>query len=97
MKRNKSAKEKGSQFEKECQQTINSGAFFQKGDLQTSDYVIEAKFTEQKGFRISTKILDKIWNDALDANKLPLLIVGIKNGTVQYNLTVQINKEIKNG
>jgi hypothetical protein len=88
-------KNKGRKFEDECQKTINSGAFFQKGDLKTSDYVIEAKFTEKKGFRISTKILDKIWNDALDAQKLPLLIIGIKDGTVQYNLTVQINKETK--
>ena len=88
-------KNKGREFEKECQRTINSGAFFDKGDLKTSDYCIEAKFTEKKGFRISTKILDKIWNDALDANKLPLLIIGIRDGTVQYNLTVQINKEIK--
>ena len=89
-------KNKGRKFEKECQQTINSGAFFDKGDLKTEDYVIECKFTEKKGFRISTKILEKIWGEALDANKLPLLIIGIKDGTVQYNLTVQINKEIKN-
>jgi len=88
-------KNKGRKFEKECQQTINSGAFFDKGDLKTEDYVIECKFTEKKGFRISTKILEKIWGEALDANKLPLLIIGIKDGTVQYRLTVQINKEIK--
>jgi hypothetical protein len=88
-------KNKGRKFENECQKTINSGAFFDKGDLKTEDYVIECKFTEKKGFRISTKILEKIWGEALDANKLPLLIIGIRDGTVQYNLTVQINKEIK--
>ena len=91
----KSNKEKGSKFEKECQQTINSGAFFQKGDLRTEDHVIECKFTEAKGFRISTKILEKIWGEALDAQKLPLLIVGIKDGNIQWNLTVNIQKEIK--
>jgi hypothetical protein len=88
-------KNKGREYEKECQRTINSGAFFDKGDLKTSDYVIEAKFTEKKGFRISTKILEKIWGEALDANKLPLLLVGIKDGTTQWNLKIELNKEMK--
>jgi len=88
-------KNKGREYEKECQQTINSGAFFDKGDLKTEDYVIECKFTEKKGFRISTKILEKIWGEALDANKLPLLLVGIKDDKVQWNLQVTINKEMK--
>lgn len=88
-------KNKGRKFEDECQKTINSGAFFDKGDLKTEDYVIECKFTEKKGFRISTKILEKIWGEALDANKLPLLIVGIKDGTTQWNLKIELNKETK--
>ena len=88
-------KNKGRKYETECQKTINSGAFFDKGDLKTSEYVIECKFTEKKGFRISTKILEKIWNEALDANKLPLLLVGIKDDKTQWNLHVTINKEIK--
>lgn len=92
----KSNKQKGSEFEEHCQKTINSGAFFQKGDLSTSERVIECKFTEGKGFRISTKILEKIWNDALDANKLPYLIVGIKDDKTQWTLKIELNKEIKN-
>lgn len=88
-------KNKGRKFEDECQKTINSGAFFDKGDLKTEDYVIECKFTEKKGFRISTKILEKIWGEALDANKLPLLIVGIKDGNTQWNLKIELNKEMK--
>ena len=88
-------KNKGRKYEKECQKTINSGAFFDKGDLKTSEYVIECKFTEKKGFRISTKILEKIWNEALDANKLPLLLVGIRDDKTQWNLHVTINKEMK--
>jgi hypothetical protein len=88
-------KNKGRKFEDQCQKTINSGAFFDKGDLKTEDYVIECKFTEKKGFRISTKILEKIWGEALDANKLPLLIVGIKDGTTQWNLKIELNKETK--
>ena len=92
----KTPKDKGNVFEKECQRTINSGAFFQKGDMTTSDYCIEAKYTEAKGFRVSTKILEKIYNEAFDSNKLPLLIVGIKDGNTQWTLSVNITKEIKN-
>jgi hypothetical protein len=88
-------KNKGRKFEEQCQKTINSGAFFQKGDLKTENYCIECKFTEKKGFRISTKILEKIWGEALDSNKLPLLIVGIKDGTTQWNLKIELNKEMK--
>ena len=91
----KSNKEKGNDFEKECQRTINSGAFFQKGDLTTSDRVIECKFTEGKGFRITTKILEKIWGESLDAQKLPYLIVGIKDDNIQWTLKCEITKENK--
>ncbi len=93
----KSNKEKGQKFEDRCRKTINSGAYeFDKGDLKTEDYVIECKYTDKKGFRISTKILEKLWNEALDAGKLPLLIVGIKdeNGNV-FTATCNIKKEMR--
>jgi hypothetical protein len=91
----KSNKDKGNEFEKECQRTINSGAFFKDHDLSTNSYCVECKFSEAKGFRISTKILEKLWEDAFTANKLPLLLVGIKDGNTQYNLRITISKEIK--
>ena len=95
MKKNKTSKDKGNDFEKECQRTINSGAFFKDHDLSMKNYVVECKFTEKKGFKITTQILDKLWNDALDASKLPLLLVGIKDENIQYNLRITINKEMK--
>ncbi len=89
-------KNKGKQFEKKVAQTINSGAmWFNKGDLQTKDYVIECKFTEKKGYRISTKLLNKLWKDALEANKLPLLTIGIKEGNELWVIKCQIEKEIR--
>ena len=89
------SKKKGNKFEKKVQRTINSGAlWFQKGDLQTKDYVIEAKYTEKKGYRISTKLLKKLWEDALDANKLPLLTIGIKDGDVLWMMKVTLNREV---
>ena len=92
--RKKSNKEKGNDFEKKCQRTINSGAFFQKGDIVTENFCIEAKYTDKKGFRISTKILNKIWTEALEANKLPLLVIGIKDETSNWTIKCEINKEI---
>jgi len=91
----KSNKDKGNKFEKECQRTINSGAFNRDHDLSTSEQCIECKFTEAKGFRISTKILEKLWGDSLDANKIPCLIIGIKDGTTQWTIKCEINKENK--
>ena len=89
----KSNKDKGSEFENRCKNTINSGALLQKGDLVTSEHCIEIKFTEKKGFRVSTKIVEKIWGEALDSGKLPLLIIGIKDNDVIYKLTCTITKE----
>lgn len=92
----KSNKQKGSDFEKKVVQSINSGSiWFQKGDMRTEDYVIECKYTDKKGFRLTTAILKKIWTEALEANKLPLMIVGIKGETETWNLKIEINKEIR--
>ena len=94
-KKNRS-KKLGQKFEKKVQKTINSGAlWFNKGDLQTKDYVIEAKYTEKKGYRITTKLLKKLWEDALEANKLPLLTIGIKDEEGLWMLGITINREVK--
>ena len=88
----KNSKRKGMDFEK----TIASGAlWFDKGDIKTKDYVIEAKFTEKKGYRISLKTLRKLWDDALEANKLPLLTIGIKEGNELWIIKCQIQKEVR--
>lgn len=98
MKRNQKQKNKlkGQSFESNCQKTINSGSlWFDKGDLKTQDYLIECKYTDKKGFRITTKILEKLWNEALERNKLPALIVGIQdenNPDMIWRLQIQINR-----
>lgn len=92
----KSNKKKGQEFENLVKKTLNSGGFwFDKGDLKTEDYVIEAKFTDKKGFRISTKILKKLWGEALDSAKLPLLTVGIQDEEEKclWFLTVKVEKK----
>lgn len=72
-------KKKGRRFEEKVQTTINSGGlWFNKGDLQMENFCIEAKFTDNKSFSITVNILEKLWNQALDANKEPLLEIGIR-------------------
>jgi len=96
MKRKKKVSKKvGQEFEEKVQKTLNSGSmWFDKGDLKTKDYVIECKFTEKKGYRITTKLLQKLWNEALDANKLPLLVIGIKDKDCRWMIKVKINREV---
>jgi hypothetical protein len=88
------SKKKGGQFEEKVKKCINSGSlWFDKGDLKTEDYLIECKYTEKKGFRITTKILKKLWEESLDRNKLPALVVGIKDENETWILNVQVQKE----
>jgi len=83
----------GRKFEEKIQKCINSGAlFFDKGDLKTDDYLIECKYTEKKGFRVTKKILEKIWSEAFETNKLPKLIVGIKDNGKDWILDITINR-----
>lgn len=89
------SKEIGNNFENKVQKALNSGAlWFDKGDLKTKDFVIECKYTEKKGFRISTKILKKLWNEAYDSNKQPKLVVGIKEDNCTWVLAINIKKEM---
>ena len=88
------SKKIGNKFEEKVQKCINSGAlWFDKGDLKTEDFLIECKVTEKKGYRITTKVLEKLWNEALDRNKLPALIIGIKDENSKWILNVQVQKE----
>jgi len=87
---------KGQKFESLVQKTINSGQlWFSKGDLSTDEHLIECKMTDQKGYRITTKTLKKLWDEALTANKLPALVIGItdeENPDMVWLLKVQINR-----
>jgi len=74
----KSNREKGQAFEDLVQKCINSGAFeIDKGDLRGKDLLIEVKYTDKKSYRLTQKVLEKIWNEALDRNKLPRIVIGI--------------------
>lgn len=72
-------RDKGRKFEDKVSKCIGSGnLWFNPGDLSTPDSLYECKFTEQKGFRVTTKILEKLWGEALNSCKSPVLVIGIK-------------------
>ena len=88
---------KGRKFETVVQKSIGSGnLWFSPLDINCANFCIEAKYTDKKGFRISKELIDKIWNKALNMNKEPALIVGIKRNDEQiYVLHCRINIERK--
>ena len=72
-------KVKGTKFENQVKNSLNSGAlWFDKSDISSATESIECKVTDKKGFRITTKILEKLWSEALSHNKEPFLVIGIK-------------------
>jgi len=98
LKRKKMKKQnKGFKFEKQVQRSIGSGRlWFSPLDIDTDDYCIECKYTDKKGYRISTDLLEKAWGQALDMGKEPMLIIGIKRNDNQiFSLHCKINVERK--
>jgi len=54
--------------------------------------VHNCKFTEKKGYRVTAELLNKLWNESLTANKLPMLVVGIKDDNCTWMLKIQIER-----
>ena len=95
--RKQNNKIKGEKFEKKAIKSIGSGRFATNPlDASTEDYSIEFKYTDKKGFRISLKLLEKIWNQALDVNKEPLLQIGIRRNEDEIfiiNCEIELKRE----
>lgn len=91
------SKEKGRAFENKVAKTVGSGnLWFSPGDLKTDSKIIEVKYTDQKGFRVTLNILDKLWNQSLDMGKEPHLVIGIKrNDSEIYLLNCDITVQRK--
>jgi hypothetical protein len=91
------SKNKGRKFEDKVVKSIGSGnLWFSPLDVHYENKAIECKFTEKKGFRISLDLLENIWSKALDVNKQPYLIIGIKrNETEIFMLKCDISLERK--
>ena len=90
------SKKIGMDFEEQFIKTINSGAFFHDGDASSNLHVLEIKGTRKgKGFRITTKMLNKIWGEAFDNNKFPMFGVIIEDEKDIWTLKIEINKKRK--
>jgi len=83
-------KNKGLEGEKLFIKTINSGAFYQKGDAISDKHCLEIKTTEKKSFRLSIDLLKKIWEEAFDQNKLPMFGIIINRPNEKWILKVDI-------
>lgn len=88
-------KNKGREGEKLFIKTINSGAFYQKGDAVSDKHCVEIKTTEKNSFRITTDLLKKIWEEAFDQNKFPLFGIVIRRQDVDWILKVDIIRKTK--
>lgn len=91
----KNNKQEGQRFEKIFIKTINSGAFYQKGDAISDENCLEIKGTNKKSFRLTTNILEKLWNQSFDQNKYPILGVIIERPEERWLLKINIIKETK--
>ena len=87
-------KNKGRKAENKFIKTINSGAFYQKGDAVSDNHVLEHKYTEKKSFRLTTDLLHKIHTEAFDQNKFPEFGITIKEGDYLWLLNIKIVKKI---
>lgn len=61
--------------------TIASGAFRDKGDVETEDFLIECKITDNKSFSVKLKDWQKIRIEALQKHKTGIMhldISGVK-------------------
>jgi hypothetical protein len=82
----------------DIKETINSGAFYHsKGDRTAKDkvfkeeYLIEIKGTGKSQYRLSNKIVEKIWNEALEIHKIPLILILIATEHERNLLVVRIS------
>ena len=54
----------------------NSGAFVgHKGDVEFGEYLVECKTTSKKSFSVKKEILDKIYTEALMADRKPIVFI----------------------
>jgi hypothetical protein len=60
--------------------TAASGAFWnRKGDVRTTDWLVEHKWTGKASFSIKAAILEKIVNEAILDSRMPVLGISLNN------------------
>jgi hypothetical protein len=62
------------------QMQVGSGRVWnKKGDVKNQKFLIEAKQTDNKSFSITETLWDKIYGEALDSFRLPMMGIKIKD------------------
>jgi len=70
------------------QRTAASGAFWnRKGDIRTTDWLIEHKWTGKQSFSVKAAVLEKIVNEAVLDSRMPVL--GISLNGENYCLVLE--------
>jgi hypothetical protein len=70
------------------QRTAASGAFWnRKGDVRTTDWLVEHKWTGKTSFSIKAAVLEKIVNEAILDSRMPVL--GISLNDQNYCLVLE--------
>jgi Holliday junction resolvase len=70
------------------------GKLKSKETLKTEDYVIECKYTDKSGIKITLAMLEKLCKKAKSLNKIPRLVLGIKKNETQ-NFLLKCNVVIE--
>lgn len=77
-KKKSQKQEKRLSKEFEARTTASSGSFrYDKGDLENSEYLIEAKYTEKSNISIKGEWISKIIIEASYKGKIPLIVFTI--------------------
>lgn len=105
-KKKNQSKKKRNKFEDKVAKTIRSdGLGSESLDLRYDKssyekFCIESKFTDKKGYRITSDMLEKIWSQSLDVGKELFLIIGIRrndNEIFMLHCAITIEKNKKDG
>jgi hypothetical protein len=66
-----------------------------KSKLDTNKYVIQEIYSEKQSVKITRNIITKLMAEALQVNKIPLLIIGLTNANETLRLEIMMKKEKK--
>ena len=97
----KNNKKFGQDVEEQVRKTINSGAIkLDPLDLSSGKYCIEIKGvrkeSKSQSFRITKELLEKMWNQSLDVNKEPIIIINIPaNDYEDYMIVGHVIKQTR--
>ena len=70
------------------------GKLKSKETLKTEDYVIECKYTDQKGIKVTLEMLEKLYKKSKSLKKLPRLVLGISRNEIE-NFLLKCNVVIE--